>query len=256
MCRLFGLVANKEVEIRFSMFEAINSFEKQSENNSDGWGIGWYEDGIPKVVKYGECARDSERFKGTVEEVWAKIVIAHVRRASSGSKSDENSHPFIYGNWIFAHNGTVTEDIIKSMLKSPYDENFTSEPIDSEVYFRFIMQSIEEEGDILEGIKKAVNVVEKEANDGGANFLLSNGKDLYGFRCGNTLHYLVRDPNEVFRAVSEETRQLIEAKALAKEKAVIIASERITESEPWKPLENSELIVVNSKLNVRVLNLF
>lgn len=142
------------------------------------------------------------------------------------------------------------------MLKSPYDENFTSEPIDSEVYFRFIMQSIEEEGDILEGIKKAVNVVVEEAGNGGANFLLSNGKDLYGFRCGNTLHYLVRDPNEVFRAVSEETRQLIEAKALAKEKAVIIASERITESEPWKPLENSELIVVNSKLNVRVLNLF
>lgn len=84
MCRLFGLMANKEVEIRFSMFEAINSFEKQSENNSDGWGIGWYEDGIPKVVKYGECARDSERFKGTVEEVWAKIVIAHVRKATGG----------------------------------------------------------------------------------------------------------------------------------------------------------------------------
>lgn len=43
-------------------------------------------------------------------------------------------------------------------MRPPYNKDFTSEPIDSEIYFRYIVQCMEEEGEI-KGIKKAVQKV-------------------------------------------------------------------------------------------------
>jgi glutamine amidotransferase len=42
MCRLFGLYANKAVDVQFSFYEAKESIEKLSSRNPDGWGIAWY----------------------------------------------------------------------------------------------------------------------------------------------------------------------------------------------------------------------
>ncbi len=43
MCRLFGLYANKLVNVYFSFFEAERSFEDLSKKNPDGWGIAWFD---------------------------------------------------------------------------------------------------------------------------------------------------------------------------------------------------------------------
>src|ERR1700730_12938644 len=34
-------------------------------------------------------------------------LIAHLRKASVGLKVKENTHPFVNGEWAFAHNGTI-----------------------------------------------------------------------------------------------------------------------------------------------------
>lgn len=47
MCRLFGLVSNRPVEIHFSLAESRASIRDLSYCNPDGWGIGWYENGKP-----------------------------------------------------------------------------------------------------------------------------------------------------------------------------------------------------------------
>ncbi len=253
MCRLFGLVANREVDVKFSMLEASNRFKNQGEYNPHGWGIGWYENGIARIFKRGENAFYSSTFNEKVKEIKSKIVIAHVRYASSGSSySDNNAHPFLYENWIFAHNGTINQKRISSFLKAPYNQNFSSEPIDSEVYFRFLLQSIDEEKDIIEGLKKAIREVIKDCN--GANFLLSNGENLYAFRFGKSLYYLERDPfDEPMRALSKETQMLLESKKIANEKAVIIATEKITPDEKWKELKDNLLLVCDKKLKISQL---
>jgi glutamine amidotransferase len=43
MCRLFGLYANKAVNVQFSFYEAKESIEKLSLKNPDGWGIAWHD---------------------------------------------------------------------------------------------------------------------------------------------------------------------------------------------------------------------
>ncbi|MEM4712213.1 MAG: class II glutamine amidotransferase, partial [Archaeoglobaceae archaeon] len=239
-------------DVKFSMLEASNRFKDQGKNNPHGWGIGWYKNGEPRVEKYRESAFYSSNFDSCVEEVWSGIVIAHVRYATSGSLSDRNAHPFIYKNWIFAHNGTISKDRILKLLKEPY-KDFTSEPIDSEVYFRFIIQNVDEYKDTINGIKEAVRNVIKDAN--GANFILSDGLNLYAFRYGRNLYYLVRDPQNPLYATSKETRALIESKRLAEEKAVIIASEKITKDEQWEELKDGELLIVHSNLHFELDNL-
>lgn len=253
MCRLFGLTANKEVGVIFSMLQASNRFKNQGKANPHGWGFGWYEKEVPKVEKYGESAFFSNRFDERVKKIKSKIIIAHVRLATSGSSdSDSNAHPFIYNQWIFAHNGTVNKKKILKLLRDPYNQNFTSEPIDSEVYFRYLIQCIDEKGDKIEGIKTAVNEVVKSS--GGANFLLSDGLKFYAFRYGRELYFLERDPLSPFSCSSNETYEtyaLIESKKLANEKAILIATEKLTEDEKWKELLDGELLVINENLEIR-----
>ncbi|MEN9979516.1 MAG: class II glutamine amidotransferase [candidate division WOR-3 bacterium] len=252
MCRLFGLMANKEVDVKFSMLEAENKFKVQAGYNPDGWGVGYYDrENNPRIEKYGKCALKDERFDKFVKEIKSKIFIAHVRLASSGSRSsDKNAHPFQYKNWLFAHNGTINKERIRKLLAEPYNQNFTSEPIDSEVYFRFIIQNIEKNIEAIEGILAAVKMVMQDA--AGANFLLSNGEELYAFKYGRPLYFLERKPSAPLHYISKETHALIESKRLAGEKAVLIATEKITERENWREFKDGDLLIVNKNLELKL----
>ncbi|MCM8789383.1 MAG: class II glutamine amidotransferase [Candidatus Omnitrophica bacterium] len=243
------MIANKKVDIKFSMLEASNRFKDQGRDNPNGWGVGWYENGISRLEKYSGSAFKSGRFDSLVKELESRIIIAHVRLASVG-KSDNinNAHPFLYKNWLFAHNGTIWGyKQIQEMLVAPYNEHFTSEPIDSEIYFRFLIQNIEKEGNRIDGIRNAVKKIIPYAS--GANFILTDGKYLYGFRYGNKLNFLFREPS-LLNSTSKETGALIESKRLEGEKAVLIASERLTD-EDWEELQNGELLIISPELERR-----
>jgi len=247
MCRLFGLIANGDVDITFSMLEAGNGFKHLARNNPDGWGLGWYENGKARIYKKEGSALNSDEFDSKVKEINSNIVIAHVRKASSGCSRQENSHPFEYKNWIFAHNGTVNKDRLLKLLKPPFSNDFTSDPIDSEIYFRLIMQYIQGDNNPVKGI---IGAVEKAiGDDAGANFVLSDGESLYGFRKGRSLFCLDRDSDIPLEARSAETNALIESKRCAREKAFLISSEKLTD-EDWQEVGEGELIVVDKNLKV------
>lgn len=247
MCRLFGLIANGDVDITFSMLEAGNRFKHLARNNPDGWGLGWYRHGEARIYKKEGNALNSDEFDSKVKEINSKIVIAHVRRASSGCSRRENSHPFGYKNWIFAHNGTVNKKTLLDLLDPPFNQHFTSDPIDSEIYFRLIMQYIQRKNNPVKGI---IEAVEKAiGDDAGANFVLSDGESLYGFRKGRSLFCLDRGSDIPLEARSAETNALIESKRCAREKAFLICSEKLTD-EDWQEVGEGELIVVDKNLKV------
>jgi len=155
MCRLFGLIANKSVDVKFSMLEADKPFRNLgSTSNPAGWGIGWYENNKAKIFKEGISAMASEKFYSFAKDVRFNIIIVHVRK-STEAPPEVNSHPFKYKNWIFAHNGSVNRDYLLSLLKDNYRKELKWET-DSEVYFYWIMQCIEETKDVIEGIKKSL----------------------------------------------------------------------------------------------------
>ncbi|MDO8430283.1 MAG: class II glutamine amidotransferase [bacterium] len=177
MCRLLGIISKKST----SSQSILEQFGKFASDNPDGWGIGWYEDNSPKIFKQPMSAKDAKsKFSQLAAAIKSKIIIAHLREGTGARLCRANSHPFKYKNWIFAHNGSVNREYLISCLKKKYKKKLKGDT-DSEAYFYWIMQNIEESGEVIDGIEKAVKKT-MERNHTGLNFLLSDGKDLYALR--------------------------------------------------------------------------
>lgn len=255
MCRLLGVIANKPVDLEFS----LERFKKFANRHPDGWGIGWYKNNEPKVFKQGIAATAKEsKLPILSKDVRSKVIIAHVRKGTGAEPSDLNSHPFKYKMWLFAHNGLVNREYLLSLLRAEYKNCLMGET-DSEVYFYWILQSIEEYGDSIEGIKRAIHkTIEK--NHSGLNFLLSDGNSLYAFRYSShskdyyTLYKLKRDSSEPgpIEFSSEETKALIQSKSLKGEKAILVCSENLTKSteERWEEIGFGNLLIIKPNLRM------
>jgi len=247
MCRLLGLIANKPVDLEFS----LERFRELAKKHPDGWGMGWYEEGEARVFKQKISALDPQsKLLQLSKSVMSRIFLCHVRRASCGEPREENSHPFMFDNWIFAHNGTVNREQLRRKLRGRYAEGIAGET-DSEVYFRWLLQCIEEEGEVEEGIRVAVEEAQGSAK-GALNFLLSDGEHLYAFRYGESLHKLRREPGGPgeLSYTSSETGVLLKSKLLRGERAFLVCSERLTK-EGWEEVEEGSLLRVGGDLRVR-----
>jgi len=257
MCRLLGVIANKPVDLEFS----LGRFRKHAEQNPDGWGIGWYDEGKAKIFKEAISALQTDKLPALSKQVKSKIIIAHVRKGTRGAPSEVNSHPFVYDNWIFAHNGSLDGDRLLHLLAEKYRSELKGET-DSEIYFYWLLQCIEEKsGKVEDGIKAAIDEIMKGFY-GGLNFLLSDGTNLYAFRYSKqsrgyySLFVLERDPSQpaLFEHISGETEALVKSKMLRGEKAVLVCSEKLTR-ERWKEIKPGNLLVIKGDLTFKEVNI-
>jgi len=256
MCRLLGVIVNKPVHFEFS----CSHFKPLGARNPHGWGIGWYDkQGNGKVKKEAIRADISKNYDYICHKIHSHLIIEHVRLASCGDICTENSHPFKFNNWIFAHNGGVDKkSLLKSLKPEYHDRLFNNDKCtDSEVYFHFLLQNIDENnGDIIKGICYGLEKIQNELGHGGLNFLLSDGKRLYAYRNGNSLYFLERNHEDfndysLFEQLSKETQLLIRSKSLNREKAVIICSEEISDEPGWELMENGQLLIIDKNLNIQ-----
>ena len=107
MCRLFGLTAG-DVRVRatYWLLDAPDSMEVESRRNVDGSGLGWFdESGAPVVDKAPEPAYRDPDFVRDAVEAESSSFVAHVRWATTGARSVENTHPFTMAGRVAAHNG-------------------------------------------------------------------------------------------------------------------------------------------------------
>jgi len=78
--------------------------------NGDGFGIGWYDkQQEPGLFKTAEPAWANENLSEICSQVKANIFMSHIRSANVGAIQRSNAHPFKYKNWLFQHNGSISE---------------------------------------------------------------------------------------------------------------------------------------------------
>jgi len=82
-------------------------------DHPDGWGIVYEEKGLLRAYRSAQpCWEDPafDAFSG------ARVFLLHARRATDGTVSVENAHPFsldVRGRtWFFGHNGTVHDPLV------------------------------------------------------------------------------------------------------------------------------------------------
>lgn len=214
MCRLFGFRSVITSQVHRSLISAENALMRQSTAHPDGWGVAYYVDGYPHVVKSVASAVSDSLFRRVSGVVASETVIAHLRKATVGNLSILNSHPFQYGNWIFAHNGQIPdfETYREALMErvSPRYRGFILGDTDSEVIFYLLISQmvhhfdIHRRGTALNELVAAVeatvgqihevtglNCYTEAGQKGGfyLTFLISNGRLMLAHQGGKELYY-------------------------------------------------------------------
>ncbi len=276
MCRLYGFHANEPTKVECTLVYAQNALMIQSRSdsrgspNADGWGIATYENGVPHLEKRGDPAFRDLHFSETAERTYSKTVIAHIRRATVGTPSWENTHPFGYGSWVMAHNGTLTGfEQLRPRLESetiPELQEHRLGTTDSEQIFYWVLSRLVRAGvevdrpypdtaglaDLLaESVRELAGLAEGAApgEQPRLNLLLTDGVSMVATRWFNSLHLVER------RGVHDceicGIPHVQNDPAVPVYRAVVIASEPVTH-EPWREIPNQSVIAVDGECGVTV----
>ncbi|MBK8974395.1 MAG: class II glutamine amidotransferase [Planctomycetes bacterium] len=255
MCRLFGLRASEPVAVVEPLIDAPNSLRRQSQRDArgvshlDGWGIAWFEGDRPRIDKRAAgAARPGSGFEAVAKRVRSSTVLAHVRHATVAGVATANAHPFGFGKWVFAHNGTIRRFAeLRAELERETDPGLLRHrqgETDSELYFLWLLTRLLRAGipddatrlgrellpDVLGPALRELDARSRASTGEGSelNFVLGDGRVLLAARWGHSLHLQV---DGCARAV------------------VALASEPLQRA-GWRPLPDSTLCAVDSRLRV------
>ncbi len=260
MCRLFGMSGGREpVRATFWLLEAPDSLADQSRREPDGTGIGVYRDGRPVVDKRPVAAYEDQAFGREARELESRTFVAHVRYASNGGLTPENTHPFEQDGRLFAHNGVLggVENLEREL--GPAMDQVHGDT-DSERWFALITREIQRaDGDVGAGIKSAVHWVADNLPLLSVNFVLIDAENLWALRYPDTheLHVLERDAGGhtgqrslEHRSQRGQGRIHVSSEALGDRPAVVVATEPMDDDPGWTELRSGELVHVGPDLKV------
>jgi glutamine amidotransferase len=208
MCRLFGQHAPPELDRCEPLCSAHNALRFQSHRHPHGWGIAWYQAGHVRVERGLLPAHADQAFVEAARAARSSVVIAHVRDASVGPVTEANTHPFVHGPWIFAHNGTVARfkhvASVRARIEAEIDPAYRRAlrgETDSERCFLLFLTLLSARGSAaaatLAQVKAALRATtarirrladRPSATPSSLNFLVSDGRVLAASRLGRDLH--------------------------------------------------------------------
>ena len=202
MCRLFGLTTGTTaVRTTFWLLDAPDSLEVQSHRNADGAGIGFFDAArAPVLDKQPEPAFADQEFIREARQATAATFVAHVRWASTGGRTVQNTHPFAMHGRIMAHNGGFGELPRLEEQLGPYARLVLGDT-DSERYFALIIKQTEEHGgDVGAGITAAARWIAAHLPVSSLNTIVTAPGELWALRypAQHALHILER-PAGTFR---------------------------------------------------------
>ena len=195
-----------------------------------------YSDGQARY--YGRSAHDASQdraaWENAVDEIGkhpSNILLAHFRKASVGNRAIENTHPFLRNGWSFCHNGTIYEED-----KLPLEKYSPAGRTDSERFFLFLLEAVEQHKDTRTALEKAIRHVRENFEYNSLTFLLTNGVSLYAYRGYSDARL------EKHETVEERNRYYTLWAADVPGGHLVCSQPILTGKIPtWKPLSNGEL---------------
>jgi glutamine amidotransferase len=274
MCRLYGFRANQATKVECSLAYAQNALLSQSASDRegvshpDGWGIASYTDGIPDITKRARAAFRDLYFGMTAERSHARTVVAHVRLATVGETSPENTQPFGHGRWVFAHNGTLRAfDALRAELERETHEDLLARRLgatDSEAAFFWLLSRMRDSGidearpsdleALVPVIGDAIGDLSRRSEAAGEikptrlNFILTDGEILLATRWRHSLHWIARLG---IRDCEICGIPHVEGPGEGEYHAVAVASEPITQEE-WSEVPEGHILAVDRDIDAKL----
>ncbi len=182
---------------------------RESERLPDAYGFGYYKGSDVLLGKRPSGAPGTYTLTQLAGGVDSEALLAHARYATVGGPKDENTHPFRFRRWLFAHDGTVEGfPDVKAQLVGALPEflrrNLEGET-DSEHAFMLFLKYLREGGQLddldadarvvgraLAQVTRDLDTWSREAGaskPSSLNFIATNGRVLVATRRGRPLHY-------------------------------------------------------------------
>lgn len=175
----------------------------------DAYGFGYFTTGDVLLGKRPTGAAAPLTVAQLAGEVSTEVLVAHARYATIGNHKDENTQPYRFRRWLFAHDGTVEGfEQLKPRLLDALPEFLrrnVSGDTDTEHVFMAFLQNLRAEGRLddldLEAevagaaLARTVRQVDAWSREAGAqrpsslNLVATNGRVLVATRRGRPLSY-------------------------------------------------------------------
>ena len=246
MCRLMGYVSQAESSFPAQVGSDFEEFIALSSVHCDGWGISTNDRHHEHAVleKKTEAAAQSETFQKVVTDNAADGALLHLRWATKGlSVSENNTHPFVYGDYSFIHNGSIfPPDAIIEFIDDKFKKLIIGDT-DSERYFYVMMTQIEKLG-LIEGIKSTIAIVKEHGKTTSLNFMLMNNE-----------FFIVGAEHDSLKKPDWAPDDYYVIKYKSNPDGVLFASSGWNQP-GWHVLENHHMAIVNrSNFEIDVINL-
>jgi len=202
MARLIGYMANRADRLRDAFHQERPAIAGLPADQRGAWGLGFYQG--DEVLHKKQPTPDGEPIRWDViaDNVKTDCAVAHLRQATVGGFSVDNTHPFRLRQWLFAHVGTLTafseiRDALQAELPDFLRRNMRGSS-DSELFFHLVLAGLHSRNQLeaaspanatlLEAIGAAVNTIDKLAGSSREastlNMILCNGRAMYALRRG------------------------------------------------------------------------
>lgn len=255
MCQLLGMNCATPTDITFS-FRGFSQRAGVTSDHSDGFGIAFFENKACRLFVDNQSAIESpiaELIRNY--PIKSRNVIAHIRKATQGKITLENSHPFIrelWGRqWIFAHNGDLFD--FSPHLTGRY---LPVGNTDSELAFCYLLDQFVERFGYVEPklddiFDLLLEISPQIAEHGTFNFCLSNGQALLTYATTN-LHWLVRQyPFQHARLIDLDVEVDFSQVTTVEDRVAVITTDPLTENEQWTAYQPGEMILFQDGKLVR-----
>jgi glutamine amidotransferase len=276
MCRVFGFRSAFPSAVHHSLVRARNALTVQSREHPDGWGIACFEDENPRLVRGTGPAFDDGDFSEAAGMVSSATVVAHVRKASCGPISVQNTHPFVRGRWIFAHNGDIARwaevsGDVDARIAPRFLQTLEGET-DSERCFLLFLTRLEARAggaldrddipfDAVAGALLDTAGILRDLADPGAEkpsvltFVVSNGPLLAAIHSGNTLWYSTHKVRCAEREGCAFYARLCEMSASEGDpiRHLLVASEPLSTENVWNPVPDDGVVGVDAAMRLRLV---
>ena len=267
MCRLYGLISCHPRKVECDLIRSQHSLLHQSEHdytgnkNAQGWGLENYDKDKLKLFKQPKAAFDSVAFRWQAAKIHSKQVISHIRRATVGIVSAENTHPFVHNGLILAHNGHIDHfDIIKNKILSAITEEeakLIQGTTDSEYILAYLHHIYNQDpkaklATILTlGLQQIIQMTEEvdPSKESALNIVFSNGKEMAASCYNRSLYLVEREAVHPCQVCNGELHINEKPKSF---RSVVVASEPITTDEKWLEIPNNSIIEVDSNVSFKI----
>jgi len=200
---------NEPERLRCAIYPVRSQLVWRQDRQPDGWGLGFYQGGEVLLQKRPRPAPGPIDFYALTKGLRTDCIVGHVRLATVGKQGrSENTHPYRFRSWLFAHHGTVDKFAALRPAITEHIPDFLRRNIrgqtDSEHMMHLFLAFLHDGGKLDDANLPAseaasalggmLQVVDRFTTEAGGTpsahtMIVTNGRVMVAARRGAPLHY-------------------------------------------------------------------